>query len=87
MAAPRQNRRYTWCVEEITISISSCAETGTLIASWDDPRGFGGLTTQAEKLSDLEENIREAIAVHFEPDELPGRVRLHFESDPVLAAA
>ena len=67
--------------------ISRCADSGTLVASWDDPRGLGGLTTQAERLSDLESNIREAIAVHFEPEELPRKVRLHFVDDPVLAAA
>jgi len=55
-------------------------------AHWDDPQR-GGLTTQAERLSDLETSIREAVEVHFEPSELPGRIRLHFENDPVLAAA
>jgi len=74
-------------VEEIVLNISRCAETGALVASWDDPSGFGGLTTQAYKLSELEENILDAIAVHFDPEELPSRVRLHFVDDPVLAAA
>jgi hypothetical protein len=78
---------YNQTVEEITLSIATCAETGMLVASWNDPRGLGGLTTQAEKLSDLEANIREAIAVHFEPEELPKQVRLHFVDDPALAAA
>ncbi len=78
---------YNRSVEGITVTISTCGETGTLVASWDDPRGFGGLTTQAEKLSELERNIREAIAVHFEPDDIPKQVRLHFVDDPVLAAA
>lgn len=82
-AIPGYNRN----VEGITISISTCAETGTFVASWDDPRGFGGLTTQAENLSELERNIWEAVSVHFEPDDLPKHVRLHFVDDPVLAAA
>ena len=73
-------------MDEITISVATCGETGPLTASWDDPRGLGGLTTQSEKLSDLEDNIREAIAVHFEPDDLPKQVRLHFVNDPVLTA-
>jgi predicted RNase H-like HicB family nuclease len=64
-----------------------CNETGTLVASWDDPCGFGGLTTQAETLAELERNIRDAIAVHFEPDDVPKPMRLHFVDDPVLAAA
>jgi predicted RNase H-like HicB family nuclease len=58
-----------------------------LIASWDDPAGRGGLTTQAETLGGLEANLREAIEVHFDAEEMPGRVRLHFADDPVLAAA
>lgn len=72
---------------EITITIQSCPDTGTLIASWDDPAGHGGLTTQADTLGELECNIREAIEVHFDDGEAPGRVRLHFADDPVLAAA
>jgi hypothetical protein len=74
-------------VEEITITVSCCEETGMLVAHWDDLAGRGGLTTQAERLSDLEGNIREAVEVHFEPSELPARIRLHFENDPILAAA
>jgi hypothetical protein len=54
------------------------------MASWDDPgddpgddpQGLGGLTTEGRNLSDLENNVREAVAIHFEPDELPKRVRL-----------
>jgi hypothetical protein len=74
-------------VDEITISISTCEDTGMLVASWDDPFRFGGITTQAERLGDLERNIREAAAVHFQPGELPTHLRLHFVDDPVLAAA
>lgn len=58
-----------------------------MVASWDDPRGFGGLTTQAENLSALESNLREAIELHFEPEDLPKLIRLHFADDPVFAAA
>jgi hypothetical protein len=74
-------------VDEITITISTCEDTGTLLAWWDDPGGSGGLSTQADQLSDLERNIREAVAVHFEPGALPTHLRLHFLDDPVLAAA
>jgi len=88
--APRREvcfSRYNHAVDEITISIATCEDSGVLVASWDDPRGFGGITTQAERLGDLERNIREAVAVHFEPGELPRHLRLHFVDDPVLAAA
>lgn len=74
-------------MEQITISIATCSESGALVASWDDTEGSGGFTTQAETLSELENNIREAILVHFEPEDVPKQVRLHFVDDPVLAAA
>jgi hypothetical protein len=48
------------------------------VASWDDPEGSGGLTTQAETLGALENNIREAISVHFEPEDIPKQIRIHF---------
>lgn len=73
-------------MDDITITIS-CDDTGVLVARWDDPQGRGGLTTQAERLSDLEANIREAVELHFDAPELPSRMQLHFENDPVLAAA
>ena len=51
-----------------------------LVAAWDDPTGHGGLTTQSDTLRGLEANIREAIAAHFDPGELPTRALLT-ESD------
>jgi predicted RNase H-like HicB family nuclease len=74
-------------VDGITISISVCTESGSLVALWDDPAGVGGLTTQGETLAELEDNVREAVAVHFEAGDAPKTVRLHFVDDPVLAAA
>ncbi len=76
--------RYSQPVDEVTISISTCEETRVLVASWNDPRGFGGITTQAERLGDLERNIREAVAVHFEPGGLPTHLRIHFLDDRFL---
>ena len=58
-----------------------------MVASWDDPSGLGGLTTQAENLAALESNLREAVELHFEPNELPKLIRLHFADNPVLVAA
>jgi predicted RNase H-like HicB family nuclease len=78
---------YSYTVDQITIMVDTCGETGALVASWDDPSGAGGLTTQAETLSELEINIREAISAYFEPNNTPKQIRLHFVDDPVLAAA
>jgi hypothetical protein len=66
-------------VESITICIRTCDDTGALIASWADPNGQGGLTTEANHLRELGANILEAIEVHFDPHEQPKRIFLHFE--------
>ncbi len=73
-------------MESITIAVKNCKETGILIASWNDPNGLGGLTTQAHHLPGLEANILEAIEVHFDPEEQPKRIFLPFEQDLLLAA-
>jgi predicted RNase H-like HicB family nuclease len=68
---------------EILFRIESCAETGVFVATWDDPAG-GGITTQAATLSELSQQLRDAVQCHFEPEEQPARIRLHFIEDPVL---
>lgn len=78
---------YNQDVNEITVTVTTCPETAMLIASWDDPSGLGGLTTQAATLTELSANIMEAVDCHFGPDNIPGKVRVHFADDPVLAAA
>ncbi len=63
-------------MEQITITVSTCPETGLLIAAWNDSTCHGGLTTKAATLRNLEANIREAIAAHFDPGELPTLILL-----------
>ncbi len=58
-----------------------------LVAKWDAPLGFGGITTQAKDLNELLAAVREAIQCHFDDDEMPEKVKFHFESDPILAVA
>ena len=70
---------------EITFEIERDEESGWLTASWDAPRGQGGITTQGKDLRELEQNVREAVRCHFENGKLPGQIRLHFLDDPVLA--
>ncbi len=71
-------------MEEIIFRVESDADSVSLVASWDDPRG-GGITTQGKDLGELEEQVADAVRCHFDSDEMPKRVRLHFVSDPVLA--
>jgi predicted RNase H-like HicB family nuclease len=42
--------------------------------------------TQAETLEELKENMREAVAVHFEPDEKPRLIRMHYIKEEIIAA-
>lgn len=62
-------------------------ESGWLVASWDDPHGSGGITTQGQDLQDLQKQIEDAIAVHFDEGTGPSRIRIHFVSDPILVQA
>jgi len=72
-------------MDEITFEVSRDEESGWLIACWDAPDGSGGITTQGEDLRDLQAQIVDAVATHFEQGETPRRIRLHFVSDPILA--
>jgi hypothetical protein len=58
-----------------------------VVAWWDDPEGLGGITTQGEDLRDLQQQIREAVATHFEEGTVPRRIRIHFVSDPISVQA
>lgn len=41
--------------------------------------------TEGEELKDLRENIRDAVNCHFEAEEKPKLIRLHFVREEVLA--
>lgn len=73
-------------MEEITFDVSRDEESGMLTASWDAPAASGGITTQGKDLRDLQAQILDAVATHFEPGEAPRRIRLHFVSDPILVS-
>jgi predicted RNase H-like HicB family nuclease len=61
-------------------------DRGVYSASWDDPRG-GGISTQGNDLAELQAMVRDAVLCHFDEDEVPARVRLHFAQDPALVVA
>ncbi|MEP7355480.1 MAG: 2-oxoisovalerate dehydrogenase [Acidobacteriota bacterium] len=71
-------------MDEIIFQVEPCPDSAQLVAFWDDPSG-GGITTQCRDLGDLEEQVADAVRCHFEPGEIPKRVKLHFVADPVLA--
>ena len=56
-----------------------------LIASWDEANGKGGITTQGQDLTELQEMVKDAVLCHFDEGALPKTIRLHFVNDPVVA--
>ena len=74
-------------MDEITFQVQRDEDSGWLTASWDAPDGTGGITTQGKDLRDLQQQVEEAVALHFEEAKPPRRIRLHFVSDPILAHA
>jgi predicted RNase H-like HicB family nuclease len=68
------------------VRIERDEEAGVFVASWDDPQG-GGITTQADSFEELIRAINAAFRVHFANRDIPHRVSLHFEIDPVLQFA
>jgi hypothetical protein len=42
--------------------------------------------TEADDLESLRENIRDAVQCHFEPEQKPKLIRLHYVSEEVIAA-
>jgi hypothetical protein len=74
-------------MEEITLQVRRDEQSGWLVAWWDDPDGAGGITTQGQDLRDLQQQITDAVAVHFDEGAAPRRIRIHFVSDPILVRA
>ena len=74
-------------MDEITFQVQRDEDSGWLVASWDAPDGSGGVTTQGQDLRELQEQILDAVAVHFDGEQAPRRIRLHFISDPILLPA
>ena len=74
-------------MDEITVLVERCEESGWLVATWEAPEGGGGITTQGKDLRELQEQIRDAVHCHFDPGGVPRRIRLHFVNDPVLVEA
>ncbi|MSO21616.1 MAG: 2-oxoisovalerate dehydrogenase [Acidobacteria bacterium] len=73
-------------MSEITFQAERDEDSGWLVASWDAPEG-GGISTQGEDLWELQEQVTDAVACHFEGESAPHRIRLHFISDPLLLPA
>jgi hypothetical protein len=71
-------------VNEIVFQVDVSEESGILVASWDDPSGNGGITTQGQDLRELQDQVEDAVRCHFDPGGVPRKIRLHFIADPIL---
>ena len=74
-------------MKEITLTVERDEDSGGYVASWDEPQGKGGITTEGKDLTELQVNIRDAVQCHFGTAKAPRVIRLHFVTDPVLAVA
>lgn len=59
---------------EITFTVERCEDSGVLVASWDEPSGQGGITTQGHDLRELHEMVQDAVRCHFDAGEKPRTV-------------
>jgi hypothetical protein len=68
-------------MKEIIFLVEPAAEGGL------NARALGeSIFTDADSLEELKENVRDAVACHFEPDDKPSVIRLHFVTEEVIAA-
>lgn len=68
-------------MNEIIFLVEEAAEGGY------NARALGeSIFTEADDLDSLRANIRDAVDCHFEPEEKPKVIRLHFVSEEVIAA-
>jgi len=74
-------------MSEITFTVERCENSGALVASWDEPSGQGGITTQGSDLRELQDMVQDAVRCHFDAGDKPRVVRLHFVSDALLQTA
>lgn len=66
-------------VTEIIVLVEEAVEGGYIA------RALGAsIFTEADDLADLERNVRDAVRCHFEEDEMPRMVRLHFTREEVI---
>jgi hypothetical protein len=67
-------------MKEVTFKIEEDPEGGYIAeALWVS------IVTEADNLDELRHNIRDAVRCHFDEDQLPKTIHLHFVRDEVIA--
>lgn len=68
-------------MNEIIFLVENAAEGGFTARALGE-----SIFTEGDDLDDLRTNIRDAVECHFEPEQKPKVIRLHYVSEEVLAA-
>jgi hypothetical protein len=68
-------------MSEILFLVESSPEGGFIA------KAFGAdIFTEADDMTSLHANVRGAVRCHFEDDQIPQMIRLHFTHEEVIAA-
>lgn len=68
-------------MSEIIFVVEEAAEGGFTA------RALGAsIFTEADTVTELHEQVRDAVRCHFEEDEMPKLIRLHFVRDELISA-
>ncbi len=65
---------------EIIFLVEEASEGGYQARALDH-----SIFTDAETMEDLKANVRDAVHCHFDEDEMPKMIRLHFVKDEVMS--
>lgn len=68
-------------MSEIIFIVEEDPESGYLARALSE-----SIYTQAETMEDLYAAVKDAVLCHFEPDQRPRMIRLHFVRDEVIPA-
>jgi len=68
-------------MNEIIFLVENAVEGGYIARALGE-----SIFTEADNLESLRENIRDAVHCHFEPEQKPKMIRLHYVSEEVIAA-
>jgi predicted RNase H-like HicB family nuclease len=74
-------------MDTITFTVTPCEDSGGYVAAWDAPGNSGGIATQGDTLTELQEMIADAVSGWFADKGQMPRVKLHFDEDPELVVS
>ncbi len=66
---------------EIIFAVQEAAEGGYCATALGHP-----IFTEAESVNELRDAVRDAVRCHFDANQLPAVIRLHFVHDEVISA-